>query len=69
MSEIEQLKHRIDESGPDGIETAIIRDDYEPVGDLMIQQLARSGEYVTRKTPMHTFYSKWRVFKLGMEPY
>ena len=27
MNELEQLKRRIDESGPDGIETAIIRDD------------------------------------------
>ena len=69
MSEVEQLKQRIDESGLTGIETARIRDDYEPAGDLMIRQLADSGEYVTRKAPMHSFDAKWKIFKDGMEPY
>ncbi len=69
MSEIDQLKKRIADSGPEGIETAIIRDDYEPAGDLMIHGLLDSGDYVSRKTPMRSFDQKWRVFKSGSEPY
>ena len=69
MSEIDQLKKRIDESGFDGIETAHIRDDYEPAGDLMMHHLMESGEYVQYKTPEHSFDAKWRIFKSGYEPY
>ena len=69
MSEFEQLKQRIDESGMDGIETAVVRDDYDPVGDMMMRDLMDSGEYVQRKTPMHSFNQKWRIFKKGNEPY
>jgi hypothetical protein len=69
MSEIEQLKERIEKSGTKGVETAVIRDDYEPAGDLMIRQLMNDGDFVSRKTPMHSFDAKWRVFKAGMEPY
>lgn len=69
MSEIEQLKKRIEDSGMTGIETAIVRDDYEPAGDLMIRGLIDSGEYVTRKAPMHSFDAKWKIFQKGMEPY
>lgn len=69
MSELNQLKTRIDDSGMDGIETAIIRDDYEPAGDMMIRGLLDSGEYVSRKAPMYSFDAKWKIFKSGMEPY
>jgi len=69
MSELEQLKSRINDAGGEGIETAHIRDDYEPVGDLMIRTLSDSGEYVQRKTPPHSFEQKWRIFKKGNEPY
>ena len=69
MSEIDQLKQRIDDSGMEGIETAIVRDDYEPAGDMMMRGLMDSGEYVQRKTPMHSFDQKWRIFKKGNEPY
>jgi len=69
MGELEQLKERIDKSSFEGVETAIIRDDYEPAGDMMIHQLMESGEYVSRKTPMHSFDATWKVFKAGMEPY
>ena len=69
MSELEQLKKRINESGMDGIETAIIRDDYKPAGDMMINGLTATDEYVTRRAPMHSFDSKWRIFKEGMAPY
>ena len=68
MSEIEQLKKRIDDSGFEGVLTAHIRDDYEPAGDMMMHGLLESGEYVQRKTPMHSFDAKWRIFKKGMEP-
>jgi hypothetical protein len=69
MSEIDQLKQRIDESGMMGLETSIVHDDYEPAGKMMIRGLIDTGEYVTRKAPMHSFDAKWRIFKSGMEPY
>ena len=69
MSEIEQLKGRIKDSGPEGILTAHIRDDYEPAGDMMIRGLVASEEFVTRKAPMHSFDAEWRIFSTGMEPY
>ncbi len=69
MVEFKQLKERINKSGMNGVETAIIRDDYEPAGDMMIRDLLDSGEYVSRKAPMHSFDAKWKIFKSGMEPY
>ena len=67
--ELEQVKNRIDNSGVEGVETAHIRDDYEPVGDMMIKALTDSGEYVQRKTPMYCHDSRWRIFKIGSKPY
>lgn len=69
MSEIEQLRQRIDNSGMEGIETAVVREDYEPAGDMMMRELMDSDEYVQRKTPMYHFDPKWRIFKKGNEPY
>ena len=69
MSEIDQLKKRIDDSGMVGIETSIVRDDYEPAGDMMMRGLLDSGEYVQRETPAHSYDQKWRIFKKGNEPY
>ena len=69
MSELEQLKERIDKSGLCGIETVVIRDDYEPAGDLMIRVLCDSGEYVIREVPPGEWEQKWKIFKKGMEPY
>lgn len=69
MGEIEQLKRRIDDSTFDGVETAQIRDDYDPAGQMMINQLTHSGEYVQRRSPAHSFDSKWRIFKDGYAPY
>lgn len=70
MSEIDELKKRIDASGTDGLETSIIRDDYAPAGDLMIRRLLDSGEYVSRKTPMYdSFSAKWRIFRVTVAPY
>lgn len=69
MSELEQLKNRIDKSGPEGVETAQIRYDYEPAGTFMIRHLSDSGEYVQRKTPYQHWDQKWRIFKKGNEPY
>jgi len=69
MSEVEQLKKRIRDSGTSGVETAIIRDDYEPAGDMMIRQLMDSGEFVSRKVPPGVYDQKWKVFERGSEPY
>ena len=63
MTEMEQLKKRINDSGVEGIKTAHIRDDYEPAGQMMINQLSESGEYVQRKTPAHSFDAEWRIFQ------
>lgn len=68
MSELEQLKKRIDDSGLAGIETAHIRDDYEPAGQMMINSLVESGEYVTQKVGLFMGDQKWKIFKAGMEP-
>lgn len=69
MSEIEQLKERIRKSCISGIETAHIRDDYEPAGAMMIRTLTDSGEYVQRKTPAGNYDQKWRIFKKDFAPY
>lgn len=69
MSEIEQLRARIDEAGTDGVLTEHIRDDYEPAGQMMIQSLSESGEYVQRKVSGFCFEQSWRIFKAGCEPY
>jgi len=69
MSEIDQLKKRINASGPRGIETAFIRDDYDPVGAMMINDLTDSGEYVQHKVPTGAAEQKWKIFKKGTEPY
>jgi hypothetical protein len=69
VSELEQLKKRIDDAGDQGVETARIRDDYEPGGAMMIHKLTDSGEYVQRKVPPGTYDQKWKIFKKGVEPY
>ena len=69
MTEIGQLKKRIDASGMDGVETAHIRDDYEPAGDMMIRDICATGDYVQRKVPLGGYDQKWKVFKKGNGPY
>jgi len=69
MTAIEQLSKRIIDSGPEGVLTSHIRDDYEPAGDLMIHYLLNSGNFVSRRTPAYSYDSKWRIFRKGMEPY
>ena len=70
MSELDQLKERIINKGLSGIETAIVRDDYEPAGDLMIKNLVDSGKFITRRvTTPAGFDSKWMIFNKGCEPY
>lgn len=69
MSEIEQLKERIDKSGPEGVLTEHIRDDYEPAGQMMIQGLCQAGEYTQRKGMGGGLDQKWRIFRSNFEPY
>ena len=66
MSELQQLKERIKASGKEGIETSIIRDDYEPAGDMMIRNLLDSGEFVTLKVN-YRCVSTWKIFEAGQE--
>lgn len=70
--EIDALKERINNETVVGIETSVIRDDYEPAGDLMIQQLLDSGEYVSvRFDPSNGMNRNgaWRVFKAEYAPF
>jgi len=69
MSEIEQLKQRINKAGPEGVLTERIRDDYEPAGQMMIQSLSESNEYVQRKGFGVGLDQKWRIYRKGCEPY
>ena len=69
MSELEQLKKHINDSGTRGMETAHVREDYEPAGDIMMMLLLESGEYVQRRFPAYTSNSKWFIYKKGFEPY
>ena len=69
MSELEQLKKRIEDSGPEGVLTAHIRDDYEPAGQMMIQGLCGTDQYVQRQGMGNSLDQKWRVFKSVFAPY
>ena len=70
MSELDQLKQRIKDSGPEGITTAIIKDDYEPAGEMMIRNLVDSGEFISRRhKPISSDLSQWKVWAKGFEPY
>jgi hypothetical protein len=70
MSELEQLKQRIDASGHIGVATAHIRDDYEPAGDMMIARLCADGSYVHRVVPVGIAYlTTWKIFKKEFDPY
>lgn len=70
MSEIDTLKKRIFERGADGVETAHIRDDYDPIGDMMINVLTESGKFVSRRTmDANGIDGRWKIFPTGLEPY
>jgi hypothetical protein len=72
LSEIEQLKTRIDEAGEEGVFTTHIREDYDPAGQLMIRQLCDTdvGQYVQRKgMGVGSIDQKWRMFKSEFAPY
>lgn len=70
MSELRQLKDRIEESGPNGVETAHVHDDYEPAGKMMIRMLINSGEFITRRVmDGDGIGSRWKIFKAGQNPY
>ena len=62
MTELDQLKKRINNSKAHGIETAIIREDYEPIGDNLLQDLCDSGQYIQRKIQMSHMEYKWKIF-------
>ncbi len=68
MSEIETLKARIDASKGNGLSTAYVREDYEPIGATMIRDLVNSGDYVTQKVRVGVFEYEWRIYKVGHEP-
>ena len=67
MSELKQLKDRINDSGYDGVLTEHIRDDYEPAGRVMIQTLVTSGEFITRRDGRGP-ESPWTIWATDYEP-
>ena len=69
MSELQELKSRVISSGPEGVLTSQIKDDYDPIGKIIISNLCESGEFVQRRYPANDYNSKWRLFKSGNEPY
>jgi hypothetical protein len=69
MSDIEQLKTRINAAGENGIKTARVRDDYEPIGDLLIRDLVATGEYVTFRIKTDILKSEWFIFAKDKAPY
>lgn len=67
---MKQLEERIVASGMRGIETAHIRDDYEPIGDAMIKRLTDSDEFVTVRVVENLGdQGKWKIFRKGDEPF
>lgn len=73
MSELEQLKQRIIDAGEEGLETSIVHDDYEPAGQLMINQLTHNfeREFVTCRTYDNNtglLTGPWRVWHKNSLP-
>jgi hypothetical protein len=70
MSEIEELKKRIKDAGYAGLETAIIREDYEPVGQMMIRQLTESGQFISQRSPgsYGIWDGPWKVWSTEFSP-
>ena len=70
MSEIEQLKNRIKAAAYDGLATSIIKDDYEPAGQMMITQLTESGEFVSWRGRGESLFSVglWTVWAVEFAP-
>ena len=70
MENVWSVKNRRKDSGYEGITTAIIKDDYEPVGQMMITRLVDSGEFVSRRdNPGIGVTGIWKVWARGFEPY
>lgn len=68
MSEIEQLKERINKAAYDGLKTSFIKEDYEPVGQLMISQLVDSGEFVSQRDNRQLPDKPWKVWSKSFAP-
>jgi hypothetical protein len=67
VSELQQLKDRVNEANFSGLTTAIIKEDYEPAGQMMINQLVESGEYISRRDNFDVG-SPWKVWKKEFAP-
>lgn len=69
MIELAELKARISKAGPNGVKTSHIRDDYEPIGQLLINDLVATGEYVTMRIRTGLMESAWFIFQKDQAPY
>jgi hypothetical protein len=68
MSDLATLKIRISKAGYEGIKTAQIRDDYEPIGDMLIRDLLASGDYLTMRVRTGVIDSAWFIFEKSHAP-
>lgn len=69
MSDLATLKVRISKAGSAGVKTAQIRDDYEPIGQMLIRDLTATGEYVTMRIKTGMLESEWFIFAKDEAPY
>lgn len=69
MSEIKQVKDLIEMCKFSGVKTADIREDYEPIGQKLINELCESGDYIQRKITSNPFEGEWKIFKKEFDPY
>ena len=64
MNQRGELMELIEKSGTTGIPTDVIREEYEPAGDLIIKHLIESGHYVTKKVGTD---NEWTIFKVMID--
>lgn len=69
MTELLVLKERIRRAGINGVKTADIREDYEPIGSNMIRDLVATGEYITMRVKKGIMETEWRIFLKSEAPF
>ncbi len=68
MSEIQQLKDRIRKQKFEGLSMKIIREDYEPAGDMMMNGLVDNGEFIIRFAMTGIRSGHYRIFATEYKP-
>lgn len=70
MSELDQLKQRIIDSQYEGVETAHIREDYEPIGQQMISDICSSGKFISQRSRgvFDVNDGPWKIWAVEFQP-